>query len=572
MMKIYHRFSETKIVPNRWDVLAILILVGVFSLFVWGSKQMTAPYPLGSELALSLNLNQLPKYALFTVLRLFIAIIFSLLFTFIFGTWAAKSKRAASLIIPCIDILQSVPVLGFLSITVTGFIALFPNSRLGPECAAIFAIFTAQAWNMSLSFYQSLCSIPVELREATEILHMSAWQRFWKLEVPFSIPGLLWNTMMSMSGSWMFLVASETISVNNQTISLPGIGSYLGLAIAHADIHAVFYTILAMLLVILLYDQLLFRPLSNWSTKFSMESDDHGPMKRSWVTRLIQHTHILKYLNLLLSRLCDFCVNQGSIGRASKIKVTQHWKRLGAIAWYVVLTVILSIIAWTSIQFLIKNTVWSEVLHVARLGLITTLRVLVVIVISSLIWVPLGVWIGLRHHATALIQPIAQFFAAFPSNVLFPLVVIAILRWHLNPQIWITPLMLLGTQWYILFNVIAGTAVLPKDLKQVCDNFGIHGWQWWRRFILPGIFPYYLTGAITAVGGCWNVSIISEVVSWGKTTLTVSGIGAYIAQYTSKGDFPKVALGIGVMSAIVLLMNSMIWSPLYRFAQSRYRL
>lgn len=572
MIKIYHRFSETKLIPNRWDLLAIVIMLGIFSLFVWGSRQMAAPYPIADQV-ISLDPWQLPKYAVFTALRLFIAIFFSLLFTFIFGAWAAKSKRAERIIVPCIDILQSVPVLGFLSLTVVGFIALFPGSRLGPECAAIFAIFTAQAWNMCLSFYQSLNSIPVELKEVTEILHMSAWQRFWKLEVPFSVPGLLWNTMMSLSGSWIFLVAAETISVNNQEINLPGIGSYLGLAITQANMHAVLNTVIAMLIVILLYDQLIFRPISNWSTKFSMDQIGQEKMLASWLTILIRRTHVLKYLGLFLDYIGDLFVNYFRVDLNKKpSQINHNRKRLIDFLWYIFLMTVSATVIWVVVRFLIKNTASVELMHVFILGLITALRVLAVVVISSVIWVPIGVWVGLNQRAMMIVQPIAQFFAAFPSNLLFPFVVWAIISYHLNPEIWVTPLMLLGAQWYILFNVIAGTYALPRDLRQVCDNFGISGWQWWRRLILPGIFPYYLTGVITAVGGCWNVSIIAEVVSWGNTTLEVSGLGAYITEHSTNGNFSKVALGIGVMSTIVLMMNALVWTPLYRLAQSRYRL
>ncbi|MDQ8039150.1 MAG: ABC transporter permease subunit, partial [Rickettsiella sp.] len=516
----------------------------------------------------------LPKYALFTTLRLFSAMVLSLLFTFTIGTLAAKNRRAENIIIPCIDILQSVPVIGLLSITVVGFIALFHGSRLGPEAAAIFAVFTAQVWNITLSFYQSLRSVPEELKEAADMFHLSAWQRFWRVEVPFSIPGLLWNMMLSMSGSWIFLIASESISVSNQTIVLPGVGSYLGLAINHSSVMGVVYTILTMLIVILLYDQLFFRPLLNWSKKFTFEHVSQEYFPRSWVTTLLQRTSILKYCGYFFQKLSKLFINLSFLNHSLSIKrpkKTSLEKIFNSI-WYVAIVAITLVAIWLLSKFIFIHISLAEIRHVLFLGGITTLRVIVVTLLCSIVWVPVGVLIGLNNRAAQIVQPIAQFLAAFPTNVLFPIVVILILKYQLNVNIWTTPLMLLGTQWYILFNVVAGASALPEDLRQATANFGVKGWQWWKSFVLPGIFPYWITGTITAVGNCWNTSIIAEVVSWGATTLSASGLGAYIAKYTSSGDFPRVALGMATMSAIVLVMNHLIWRPLYNLAHSHYKL
>jgi NitT/TauT family transport system permease protein len=574
--KFYNPFSVKKTLkglPNGWDVIAFILVLGMLAAFVWGGKQMAAPYQIGQTLPLSLDPHQLPKYALFTVLRLFTAMAFALLFTFTIGTLAAKNKRAASIIIPCIDVLQSVPVIGLLSITVVGFIKLFHGSRLGPEAAAIFAVFTAQVWNIALSFYQSLRSVPLELKEAADMFHLSAWQRFWRVEVPFSIPGLLWNMMLSMSGSWIFLIASESISVNNQTIVLPGIGSYLGLAISQSSMAGVIYTILTMLIVILLYDQLFFRPLLNWSKKFTFEQVSQEYLSRSWITTLLQRSNILKYCGHLFERLGDRFVNLPFLKTSQWIRTSRN-ARLDTvfnIAWYLIIAALFFTSLGLLIQFIVRHISLTEIPHVLFLGTLTALRVIVVTLLCSLIWVPLGVLIGLNRYAAKIVQPIAQFLAAFPTNVLFPIVVILILKYQLNVNIWTTPLMLLGTQWYILFNIIAGASAIPEDLKQATANFGVKGWQWWRRLILPGIFPYWVTGTITAVGNCWNTSIIAEVVSWGSTTLTASGLGAYIAQHTALGDFPRVALGIATMSVFVLTMNYLIWRPLYNLA-SHYKL
>src|SRR5579883_2853496 len=300
-----------RVYPNYWDILALLFALGLIALLAWQAKQMTVPYHLGQLIPISLDPQNLPKYALRTVSRMLIALFFSLLFTFIFGTWAAKNKRAERIIIPVIDILQSIPILGFLSITIVGFIALFPGSLLGPECAAIFVIFTSQAWNMALGFYQTVRSVPTELLDAANMFHLSAWQRFWRIDVPFSMPGLLWNTMMSMSAGWFFVVASEAITVSNQQILLPGIGSYIAVAIQAADLRAITYAILAMLVVILIYDQLLFRPLVAWSERFKAEREGSGSeeVAESWVINLFNRTRLVRNIGGKLAHLFDMFVN-----------------------------------------------------------------------------------------------------------------------------------------------------------------------------------------------------------------------------------------------------------------------
>lgn len=558
---------------NQWDILIFLILL-LFLLFMgWAGKQMATPYQLGQSIPISLNPHVLPNYALRTVLRMFIALLFSLLFTLIFGAWAAKSKRAEQIIIPSIDILQSVPVLSFLSITVVGFIRLFPGSMLGPECASIFAIFTAQVWNITLSFYQSLKTVPHELTEAADMFQLSSWQRFWKVEVPFSMPGLLWNMMMSMSASWFFVVLSEAISVSHQNIRLPGIGSYIALAIDQRDMHAVGFAILAMIVIICLYDQLLFRPLLTWSEKFKTEMTPDEQSYRSWLVSLLRRTQLTKKLGGGLNIMADWVIGL-RLFNIAKVKPRLEpdfakMKRADRL-WMAFFTVSLVIAAALLLRYILNQVHLSEIFHVFLLGTATATRVIVLIIISSLIWVPVGVWIGRRPHMTQLAQPIIQFIAAFPANLFYPLFVVAIVTFRLNVEIWLTPLMILGTQWYILFNVIAGAASIPRDIYLVADNFGVTGWQWWRQVALPGIFPFYITGAITAAGGAWNASIVAEWVSWGDVTLKATGLGEYIHAWTLAGDFHKIALGTAMMCLFVLVFNHIIWRPLYRLAEKRY--
>jgi NitT/TauT family transport system permease protein len=565
-----------RLYPNYWDIMALCLALGLITLLAWNAKQMTVPYHLGEATPISLDPRYLPGYALRTVLRMLLAMIVSLLFTFTFATWAAKSRRAARIIIPLIDILQSVPILGFLSIAVVGFIALFPNSLLGPECAAIFVIFTSQAWNMALGFYQTVRSVPADLEEASNMFHLSAWQRFWRIDVPFSMPGLLWNMMMSMSAGWFYVVASEAVSVSNQEILLPGIGSYIATAIKMADVRAIWYAIFTMFIVILLYDQIIFRPLIAWSDKFKSEQVGQDQEPQSWVIDIFHRTRLLRLLGRHLENFFDAIVNISALRSKphtyAEIAQKRRWETV--VVW--VFNIILGIALLSALiflgDFLFKMVPFSAVKQVFVLGLITALRVFVCIVICSLVWVPIGVWIGLRSNVARVVQPLAQFLAAFPANLLYPLFVVMIIKYHLNVNIWVTPLMILGSQWYVLFNVIAGASLIPKDLLQVADNLGVSYWLRWRRLLLPGIFPYYITGAITAVGGAWNASIVAEVVSWGDKQLVATGLGAYISEYTAAGDFLHIALGIGMMCILVLFFNRLIWRPLYVLAETRYQL
>lgn len=566
-----------KAYPNYWDMIALFLVLGVIVLLAWVAKQMAVPYELGQAIPISLDPHHLPGYALRTVLRMLIALFFSLLFTFTFATWAAKSKRAERIIIPFIDILQSVPILGFLSITVVGFISLFPGSLLGPECAAIFVIFTSQAWNMALGFYQTIRSVPAELNEAANMFHLSAWQRFWRVDVPFSLPGLLWNTMMSMSAGWFFVVASEAISVSNQQILLPGIGSYITLAIATSNMHAIGYAILTMFIVILIYDQLLFRPLVAWAEKFKTEQVAEYTTQdaHSWVINLLHRTQFLRYIGLQLTYIFEMFVNLSFL-RSKPVHShplrSSRYVRYITWLWNIMLICIVAGVAAFLYQVIFRSVPMYTVLHVFTLGLATALRVFILVFLCSLIWVPIGVWIGLRSNVGHIVQPIAQFLAAFPANLLYPLVFILIVTYHLNVNIWVTPLMILGAQWYIVFNVVAGASVIPKDLLQVTDNLGLGLWLKWRRLILPSIFPYYITGAITAVGGAWNASILAEVVSWGGHKLEAYGLGAYITEQTAKGDFLHISLGIAMMCLLVLILNRLVWRPLYELSRERFTL
>ncbi len=560
--------------PSFWDGIALPLVIGAIMMIAWASQQMSAPYHPGQALPISLDPRHLPEYGLRTVLRMIAALIASLVFSLAYAAIAAKSKRAEKLLIPVLDILQSVPILGFLSITVTGFIALFPGSLLGYECAAIFAIFTSQAWNMTFSLYQSFIAVPHDLREAARMYHLSPWQSFWQLEVPFAMPQLIWNMMMSVSGGWFFVVASEAISVANNQVLLPGIGSYISLAIDQRDLSAVGYAILTMLGLILVYDQVLFRPLLAWAQRFKFEEIGQDEIESPWFLVMVQRARVIR----LLTGMVDYCATQASRAsqrlpsRPKRMASARTSTRLLDSLWGAVLLAGAAVALFEIGRFVHAEVGWGEVLHVVMLGLATLARVVVLIALASLVWVPIGVWIGFRPRVARRVQPIIQFLAAFPANLFFPIVVSAIVIYRLNPEIWLSPLMILGTQWYILFNVIAGTLALPTDYQLVAGNFGVRNWLWWRKLVLPGIFPAYVTGAVTASGGSWNASIVAEIAKWGDTTLQATGIGAYIADMTEKGDFPRIALGITVLSLYVLLFNRLVWRRLYNLAEERLRL
>jgi NitT/TauT family transport system permease protein len=504
------------------------------------------------------------------------ALVCSLIFTLVYATLAAKVAALEKVLIPILDILQSIPILGFLSITVTGFIALFPGNLLGVECAAIFAIFTSQAWNMTFSLYSSLKTVPNDLIEAANMFHLSPWQRFWRLELPWAVPGLIWNMMMSVSGGWFFVVASEAISVSGQTIMLPGVGSYIALAIADKNMAAIGWAILAVLVAILIYDQLMFRPLVAWADKFKIDSLPGEQIPESWLLTLIQRARLFQAVVAMPGMLWD---------RASMLlrprRHSAFYRQPGPLftlpawmntAWNAVL-IVAGLAALVTVAFFVHDEVGlAEVGRVFLYGVVTTIRVVVLIALASLVWVPVGVWIGTRPRIAQNLQAVAQFLAAFPANLMFPVAVVLIVRYHLNVDIWTSPLMILGTQWYILFNVIAGASALPQDMKDAAGNMGLSGLLKWRRFILPAIFPSYLTGAITASGGSWNASIVSEVVSWGNTHLQAVGLGGYIAQATQVGDFPRIALGIAVMCLFVMALNRFVWRRLYIIAAERLRL
>jgi NitT/TauT family transport system permease protein len=557
--------------PNRWDWALLPVVLGVIAALAFGATQMTRPFVVGEATSISLDPQQLPYYLLRTILRMFTALGCSLVFSFAFATAAAKSRPAEKALVPLLDVLQSVPILGFQAISIAPFIALFPGNTLGVECAAIFAIFTSQAWNMAFSLYQSMKTIPPELNEAARVFQLSGWQRFWRLELPFATPGLLWNMMMSMSGGWFFLVAAEAISVANQDIKLPGIGAYIAVAIADQNGRAIMWAIGAMLVGIVLYDQLFFRPLLAWADKFRFEESQGDTAQGSW---LLDWGRRSVFIRALSERMwSELRRTLGWFGTRDEMPTTARARRFRWRAsegfWDGVLVTV-AVLAALALFYYVHSVVgWREALHVVGLGLITLVRVLVLIALASLVWVPASVWIGLRPAWSQKVQALAQFLAAFPVNLMFPLVVYVLVTYRLNPNVWLSPLMVFGTQWYILFNVVAGASTLPHELRLAADNLGLRGWLKWKRVYLPAVFPSFVTGAITASGGSWNASIVAEYVTWGQTSLVADGLGSYIKKVTDAGDFHRIALGIAVMCVFVMALNRFFWRRLYLMTQQQ---
>jgi len=562
---------RTRYVPGGWDLLAFVLVFCLFIYMAQAARGLIGSLEHLEATPISLAPSALVGYAARTALRMLIAMVASLVFTFSYATLAAKSRRAEVILIPLLDFLQSVPILSF-SLTILFFLHLTPGRVAGAEMASIFLIFTSQAWNMAFSFYHSLRSIPDEMVEAARNLQLGPWLRFWRLEVPFGMPALIWNMMMSMSGGWFFVTVSEAITVGNTTVTLPGVGSYIALAIQQKNLTAIAWAIAAMFVVILLFDQLLFRPLIASADWFRLEQETGQTPSQSWALTMMRRSHLLGFVGNAFGAMLRLGMKPRPADNPHSRQRRARSSRWIDYAWYAVLVLIgVAAVAKTT-DFVLREVSGREIAHVIGLGFITLTRVAVLIALASLIWVPIGVWVGLRPRVASIVQPIAQFLAAFPANLLFPIVVSAIVMLKLTPDIWLSPLMILGTQWYILFNVIVGASAIAPDLRYAGENFGVRGWLWWKRLALPAVFPFYVTGAITASGGSWNASIVAEVVNWGDEKLTAHGLGAYIENATLAGDFQRTVLGTVVLSLFVVTLNRVFWRPLYARAERKFRI
>lgn len=559
------------------DVLVAAGILALFGLIAWILPAIGEPIgPKGVPSQVSTNLADLPYYALCSVFRMFVALFFSLVFTFIYGTAAARCRRLSRVLIPLLDILQSVPILGFLSATITIWMVLFPGSMLGVEAASIFAIFTSQAWNMAFSFTRSLTSEPTELDEAARSLQLTRWQRFWTLDVPNAMIPLLWNCMMSVGGGWFFLTASEMISVNNRTYALPGIGSFVAQAAAEENLAAICWAIVTMVLVVLLIDVLLWKPLTAWAEKFRITQSESAVRKTSVVLTIIRQSHIDEMVAWLFRPVDDlFDTLTRPLGRTGG-RWAADVKSARSRALDVVFTVlVLAACAFGLVQLMLvihRDAGFGELGQAFVLGMVTFLRVALLTLACSVIWVPIGAMIGMNPRVSRFMQPIVQVLASFPSNFTFPFVTLWFVACSVDINWGSILLMALGTQWYILFNVIAGASQIPDDLREMTRSFQLGRWQRWRDLILPAVFGSWVTGGITAAGGAWNASIVSEIVSYGRHTLTASGLGAYIAEATESGNTVRTIIGVTVMSVFVVAVNRLFWNPLQRMAERRFAL
>ncbi|WP_144588616.1 ABC transporter permease subunit [Brevibacterium casei] len=557
------------------DVIVLAGVAVIFWLLIQLSHGITEPFDqVLAPSTVSTDPSNLPYYAARSLLRMFAALAVSTLFAFVYATAAARLRRAEKVLLPTLDVLQSVPVLGFLSITLSVWLLLFPGTALGVECAAVFAIFTSQVWNMTFAFYQSLITQPRDLDEAARLLRLTKWQRFWKLDVPGGTIPLVWNGMMSFGGGWFFLIASEVISVNNRVYALPGIGSYVAAASQNEQIDRLLLAIAVMIVMVIGVNFVFWRPLTAWAERFRSGDTVTVEQQRSIVLDLLRRSVIPAIIARALRPVAAGLERATRpLGRADRpLRINHARRRAGDIVFTVI---VCGLIAFGLVRMLVyigEHTGLDQFAVAAGLGLVTFARVLVLLILGTLIWVPVGVWIGLSPKVTRFAQPIVQVLASFPANFLFPFVTLLLIQTGISVNIGGIFLMALGAQWYILFNVIAGAAAIPNDLREAAINLRLNRVQTWRYLYGPAIFASWVTGGITAAGGAWNASIVAEVVSYGDQTLTATGLGAYIAGSTADGDFARTLVGVTVMSIFVVGLNRLFWRRLYSYAERRLSL
>ncbi len=537
-----------------------------------------APFHAGhSAAAISSSPAELPYYAARSLLRMFIALACSYAFSLGYAYLAARSRRARRIMIPALDILQSVPVLGFLAITVTFFTGLFPGSELGLEAASVFAVFTSQAWNITFSFYYSLTSQPPELDEASKLMGLSRWKRFWAIDVPGGAIGLVWNGMMSFGGSWFFLTASELITISNRSYALPGVGSYVGVAEARGQLGHVVLGIVTMIVMILLVNVAFWRPMVALAERYRVEQSPSSSPPRSLVLTALRRSSwpaavgrgrraAAEPLNRVMA-LVTGTDDQSLAEHAAR-------RRAGDLAFTIAVTLLLGYGLYSMLAYIAQGPEGISVLgHALGLGFLTFTRVVVVVAISSAVWVPVGVWIGFNPRVAQFMQPVVQVLASFPANFIFPFAIVVFLALGISLNFGAIVLMALGTQWYVLFNVIAGASAVPSDLKDAMENLAVRGRERWKRLILPAIFPAYVTGAITAAGGAWNASIVAEIVTYNGHVLKAAGLGSFIAQHSgSRAGLPALLAGLLVMAFYVTGLNALLWRRLYKLAETRFAL
>jgi len=529
--------------------------------------------PFTPEVEISRSPLALPVYAGYSLLRITIAYLLSLAFALAYGYVAASNRRAERFMIPLLDVLQSIPVLSFLPPVMLAMVALFPGRQLGVEAGAILLIFTGQVWNMAFSFYASMKSIPNEMREAARVYGFSWWQRFIEMELPFGAIGLVWNSMMSVAGGWFFLMACEMFVLGSRDFRLPGLGSYLQTAASAGDTRSILWGVGTMIAVIVLLDQFIWRPVIAWAEKFKVEQVESTDTPRSWVLDLIRHSRSLaqirkKTVRPLSERLMLYFSRVRSTDEAEQRNTWKLW------LMRVLAVVLLAAMSYGVVRVvMILTGLQKAEVQEAAIGLgATFLRVNLTLLLGALWTIPAGVAIGFNPRLARIAQPLAQIAASVPATALFPVVLLLLIRVGGGLGIGSIVLLLLGTQWYILFNVIAGAIAIPTDLKECCSVFHLHGMARWKKLILPGIFPYLVTGMVTASGGAWNASIVAEYFHFKGHIYTTVGLGATISQATDAGNFNLLLAATMMMAATVVTINRLVWRKLYALAETRYRL
>jgi NitT/TauT family transport system permease protein len=563
-------YAKAEQQPAMWVDLVVVLATGALLAGIVGfARRWEAP--LRPATVIDLSPSALPLYTLLSLGRGFAAYFLSLAFTLVYGTIAAHNRRAERVMIPVIDVLQGIPVLGFLPGVVLAMVALFPHSNVGLELACVVMIFTGQVWNMTFSFYGSLRAIPTDLVEVATLHRFGWWKRFGTLEVPSATIGLVWNSMMSMAGGWFFLTVTEAFTLGDRDFRLPGIGAYMAAAIDAGNWSAMGAAVVAMVTMIVLVDQLVWRPALAWAQRFKVEETGAAEVPRSAVLDLLRRSRLLVLLARATARLAE---TVRAVPEAEAKDAVGEGRSLRRFGLGVLGVAAIGCVAWGGVDLvrLLRQVPASEWLTVVGCLGLTSLRTASALLLGTLWTVPVGVWIGLSPSRTRLLQPVIQVAASFPAPMIFPLVTAALLVIGV-PFAWgCVVLMLLGSQWYVLFNVLAGATAMPQDMREAADVYGLGGWARWRTLYLPAVFPHLVTGLITAAGGAWNASIVSEYVRFHGRSLVAPGLGSLITQASESGNFPQLAAGVLTMSLALVALNRTVWRRLYRLADERYSL
>ena len=570
--------SRSLVLERTWPFFLDLS-VAACGLALFYAVLRIAQYWMGhpvAAVAISPSAKMLPLYAFYSVVRITVAYLLSLTFAVGYGYIAAYNPRAEGFMIAVLDILQSIPVLSFLPGVMLAMVSLIPGRQLGIEMGAILLIFTGQVWNMAFSFYSSLKSLPRELREAAGVFRFSAWQRFWQLELPYSTIGLVWNSMVSVAGGWFFLMACEMFVLGDRDFRLPGLGSYLQTAASTGDFHGMLWGSIAMILIIVATDQLVWRPVIAWADKFKFEQGESTSRKTSPILFALQNSQALGWLERATLAPANEYI-YARLARRKREEIAQpihkpHRRKQAATILFICAGILLVVYSAVRALELVRSVHGGEIIFLLEGAGATFLRVNAALLIASAWTIPAGVAIGFHPRLARIAQPLAQIAASYPATAIFPILLLALVRWGGGLGIGSIALMLLGTQWYILFNVIAGASAIPSNLKEVADLYHFTLWQRWTIVILPGIFPYLVTGLVTASGGAWNASIVAEYFHLKDHTLQTLGLGAQISSASDHGQFSILLLATIIMSLMVVTVNRLVWRPMFRLAESKYRL